>query len=752
MRCGRERGGALGPGERRSAETRLTRAGETEHTADERGKRTIPSRRRDSKSRRADVPKQSILIDHLRQMLDTQRSGNLVTRAGRENARNGTNQNAAVATAQEDAATRKKRKEPSAPSAAPASGQSFLVVDGPGKAAKHQRRAAPAGSTSKPVPTAARQETTCRVLKKAATAPSAMGKAAQPNSARANASKPPSAQKQPMAQKKPSAQNPPSAQRPEPSALDHSSQSKATGRLSEASGLRAALESSQEDNNALTEQIETLQAARFQAQQAQQALQTKLTTETAAREAEAKARGEAEAEIAQLRAALVAAETATAAADASVAQLSDAKASLEASLAAREADVAHLAERARGQEELRRQMHETISELKGSIRVFCRVRPALVGGVQQARGGGEPSSLARVPPASANSAAGMEPTLLDLFAPPKDSDAAGTPAGGKGGADKPIRFKFDHVFGERASQADIFREVSQLTQSAIDGYKVCIFAYGQTGSGKTFTMSGAGDGDGRGVIPRAAQQVFSHCAELRLLGWSFEFRASALEIYNEELRDLLPADSEAADAPSSRRSGVGGGKDAKLRVVDVKGDVSVPGLRSARIHNADELGALLTTAAKERSTAATKCNAASSRSHYIFRMGILGKNAKTGASSEGELNLVDLAGSERVKESGVAGAALKEAQCINTSLSALGKVIASMSEKKASSKTVVPFRDSALTHLLKPSLSGSAKMLMFVNISPQERHYQETKSSLQFAAKANAVEVGPAKKAAAGPA
>ena len=588
-------------------------------------------------------------------MLEAQRAGNLVTRAGRENARNRNNQSMAAAAVQDDAAARKKRKEPSAPSAAPASGQSFLVVDGPGKAAKQQRRAAPAGAMGKPppqLPLAARQETTCRVLKKAATAPSAIAKAARPNSARANASKPPSAHKQPLAQKKPLAPNTSSDQRPEPSVLQPSSQSKATGRLSEASGLRAALESSQEDNNALTEQIETLQAARFQVEQTLQAVEAELTTEKAAREAEAKARSEAEAQIAQLSAALVAAEKAKAAADASVAELSDTKTSLEASLATRDAEVAHLAERARGQEDLRRQLHETISELKGSIRVFCRVRPAFVGGDEQAGGVGEASSLARVPPASANSAAGMEPTLLDLFAPPKEGDAAATPGGGKGAADKPIRFKFDRVFGDKASQADIFREVSQLTQSAIDGYKVCIFAYGQTGSGKTFTMTGSGDGDGRGVIPRAAQQVFSHCAELRLLGWSFEFRASALEIYNEELRDLLPADvdAEVADAPHSRRSGVGGSKDSKLRVVDVKGDVSVPGLRSARIHDADELGSLLTAAARVRSTASTKCNASSSRSHYIFRLRVLGHNAGTGVRCDGELNLVDLAGSERVKE------------------------------------------------------------------------------------------------------
>jgi kinesin family protein C1 len=514
---------------------------------------------------------------------------------------------------------------------------------------------------------------------------------------------------------------------------------------SELSDLRAALESSQEDNTSLTEQVEALQAARYAAEQAAEGQTRELANERAAHEREAAARKAAECERDELRAALAAAEAMAAAAEARAAELGEGKEAVEAELREREHEVAFLAERGRAQEELRRQLHETISELKGSIRVFCRVRPALVHADDATAAAGiAPASLARVPAAKDNSAASMEPTLLDLFAPPRESSTSGAPAGGKSKDDKPLRFKFDRVFAEGATQEDIFREVSQLTQSAIDGFKVCIFAYGQTGSGKTFTMSGGAAAGARGVIPRAAEQVFTHCAQLQLLGWQFEFRASALEIYNEELRDLLPAEL-AADTDKAAP------KDGKLRVVDVKGEVSVPGLRSATVHDAVELESMLEAASKVRSTASTRCNASSSRSHYIFRMRILGKNLKTGASSEGELNLVDLAGSERIKESGVSGAALKEAQCINTSLSALGKVIASMSEKKASSKAHVPFRDSKLTHLLQSSLSGSAKMLMFVNISPQEKHYSETKSSLQFAAKANAVEVGPAKKSASGP-
>lgn len=288
----------------------------------------------------------------------------------------------------------------------------------------------------------------------------------------------------------------------------------------------------------------------------------------------------------------------------------------ESTVAAREADIEELACRGRAQEELRRQMHETISELKGNIRVYCRVRPSA------------PSTTsANDAPTTRMPAGQLEPTNLELVPPP--------PSDGSGKKGAVQRFKFDRIFGESATQADIFHEVSQLTQSAIDGYKVCIFAYGQTGSGKTFTMEGAG-GESRGVVPRAAEQVFGAAQKLQLLGWSFEFAASFLEIYNDELRDLLPAEGGSGSAGSS-----------KLKISDANGVVTVPGLRSARVEDSNQLEALMTAATKVRSTSATKCNEHSSRSHYIFRMRLSGKNAKTGDTTEGELNLVDLAGSER---------------------------------------------------------------------------------------------------------
>ena len=258
-------------------------------------------------------------------------------------------------------------------------------------------------------------------------------------------------------------------------------------------------------------------------------------------------------------------------------------------------------------------------------------------------------------------------------------------------------------------------------------------------------MMGATSGDARGVVPRAAEQVFAHARDLAQLGWEFSFEASFLEIYNEELHDLLPEQlatgfvDGAAPTATSKTTKDG---EAKLRIIDNGTSVSVVGLRAAAVKDIPQLDKLMAAASKARSTASTKMNADSSRSHYIFRLRVIGHNAKTGVKCDGELNLVDLAGSERVKDSGVTGDAMKEAQCINKSLSALGDVIASMSGKNKH----IPFRNSKLTHMLANALSGSSKTLMFVNVSPLSRHHSESVSSLRFAAKAGGVEVGPAEK------
>ena len=499
--------------------------------------------------------------------------------------------------------------------------------------------------------------------------------------------------------------------------------------------LEAQIDVANEELMTLTEANEGLQ----QRLEAEKLLYTKeldelrsaLQAEKAAREAEAsahqetkqvlsEAQAESERRATELRAQKTELEARCAALTATESELRQNKAALEATVAARELDLETLAARGRAAEELRREMHETISELKGNIRVFCRVRPQV--------GAAAERSLVRIPSGQ------LEPMALDLVGPGGAEEGGATAAKGAPRKVDTQRFKFDRVFGEGASQAEIFHEVSQLTQSALDGYKVCIFAYGQTGSGKTFTMEGLrGDYDKRGVVPRAAEQMFTTAAELKLIGWTYEFSASFLEIYNDELRDLLPAGAEAKGKASVP---------AKLDIKHAGGEVHVPNLRSVPVTDAEQLSRLMDAATRVRATSATKMNEHSSRSHYIFRMRLVGKNSKTGAETDGELNLVDLAGSERTKDSGVTGDAMKEANAINLSLTSLGSVISAIAAKSAH----VPFRDSKLTHFLQTALSGSSKTLMFVNVSPSEKHHQESLSSLRFAAKVNNTETGKAEK------
>ena len=500
-----------------------------------------------------------------------------------------------------------------------------------------------------------------------------------------------------------------------------SKSSSGVGTDARADALHASLKEQQEDNARLTQDVEQLQAARFAAEKQlayEQSLLAELQSEYDAREREVVG---LQAELGE--AAQRAIDQQASAADALAlceSRVRDAEETIEqlkarALAAESEASALHaenerkqallddLVERSLAQEALRRQMHEALQTYRGNIRVYCRIRPSAPGSATVLRAG----------------KGSLGGGLLDLM-PPGSSDDSSALSSRSSKADgrkcPPHQFQFDHIFDGSSSQSDVFREVSQLTQSALDGHSVCIFAYGQTGSGKTYSMAGPSlDAQNGGVVPRAVSQAFARARELNDLGWHFEFAASFLEIYNEELHDLNPT------VP----------RGDKLKIVDINGTVSVPGLCAAAVASASEVHALLEAAAKMRATCATACNAHSSRSHYIFRLSIRGRN---GAESlEGELNLVDLAGSERIKESQVSGTALAEAKAINKSLSSLGDVVASL----ASNAKHVPFRNSKLTHLLQNALSGSSKTLMFVNVSPLERHHNETLSSLRFAQKAN---------------
>lgn len=364
-------------------------------------------------------------------------------------------------------------------------------------------------------------------------------------------------------------------------------------------------------------------------------------------------------------------------------------------------------------EKLRRVLHNTVQELRGNIRVFCRIRPP---------SGNESSEAFQIAPS------GSYREELHL------SQAVESATGDK--SKKNIVFSFDRIFGPDCEQAKVFSEIEQLVQSALDGYRVCIFAYGQTGSGKTFTMEGetsSSDKINAGMIPRAVQQIFESVGNLETKGWSFTLVASYLEIYNETIRDLL------ADAPIDPD---GGTRKYDIRhISDNKSSTTVVSdLTLFQVTLPEQVNSLLYRAASNRSVGGTNCNERSSRSHAVFTFDIRGTNNTTGESISGLLNLIDLAGSERLTSSGATGDRLRETQAINKSLSALSDVIHSLAAKEAH----IPYRNSKLTYLLQNSLGGDCKTLMFVNVSPATASLNETICSLRFAAKVNACQIGSA--------
>ncbi|XP_078437345.1 kinesin-like protein KIN-14N [Wolffia australiana] len=359
-------------------------------------------------------------------------------------------------------------------------------------------------------------------------------------------------------------------------------------------------------------------------------------------------------------------------------------------------------------ERLRKKLHNTILELKGNIRVFCRVRPLKT---DEDDGDESEGSVVSYPSSVELQGRGLE--LIHNC--------------------QTYPFAFDKVFDQGASQEDVFVEISQLVQSALDGYKVCIFAYGQTGSGKTYTMMGKTEElDKKGLIPRSLEQIFQTSQALSSQGWRFKMQASMLEIYNETIRDLLIASKSSGSETSSNA-----GKQYTIKH-DANGNTLVSDLTVVDVCSLKEVSYLLNRAAQSRSVGKTQMNEQSSRSHFVFTLRISGVNEGTEQQVQGVLNLIDLAGSERLAKSGATGDRLKETQAINKSLSALSDVIFAIAKKEDH----VPYRNSKLTYLLQPCLGGDAKTLMFVNISPESSSTGESICSLRFAARVNACEIG----------
>eukprot|EP00501_MAST-03F_sp_TOSAG23-6_P000405 GSMAST32.ASY1.ANO1.417.1 assembled CDS len=303
---------------------------------------------------------------------------------------------------------------------------------------------------------------------------------------------------------------------------------------------------------------------------------------------------------------------------------------------------------------LRRKIYNELEDLKGAIRVYCRMRPE--SHAEKERG-------------------------AKMYLKLKFNDA-----------DKP--FTFDRVFGPQDSQKVVFEDTRLLIQSAVDGFNVCLFCYGQTGAGKSYTMI-----ELKGITPRAVDEIWA--IQARSHGkYEVSVELSMLELYEDNLFDLLRPDDAKAEI-------------LKIKI-DKKNNVEIMGGIREPVETGEKLMERWAHAMGRRHIRATKMNSVSSRSHL---------------RTVGKLTLVDLAGSERTERTGTTGEGAKEALAINKSLSALGNVINAITTNQKH----IPYRDSNLTMLMRDSIGGNSKTLMFVNISPADDNSSETFGSLNFA-------------------
>ncbi|KAE8714380.1 IAA-amino acid hydrolase ILR1-like 6-like [Hibiscus syriacus] len=290
-----------------------------------------------------------------------------------------------------------------------------------------------------------------------------------------------------------------------------------------------------------------------------------------------------------------------------------------------------------------------------------------------------------------------------------------------------VSYAFDHVFDENCSNSVVYELLTKdIIHAAVDGFNGTAFAYGQTSSGKTFTMNGSSSDPG--IIHRAVNDLFQKINTIS--DREFLIRVSYMEIYNEEINDLLAVQNQKLQIHESLERGI-----------------FVAGLREEIVNTAEQVMKLLGSGEVNRHFGETTMNARSSRSHTIFRVVIESKEKDTGyfddySSSDAirvsVLNLVDLAGSERIAKTGAGGVRLREGKYINKSLMVLGNVINKLSDG-AKQRAHIPYRDSKLTRILQPALGGNAKTSIICTVAPEEIHTEETKGTLLFASRAKRV-------------
>ncbi|XP_063163587.1 kinesin-like protein KIF25 [Candoia aspera] len=423
-------------------------------------------------------------------------------------------------------------------------------------------------------------------------------------------------------------------------------------------------------------------------------------------------------------------------------------------------------ERYKEEKQRRKVLHNSLLELRGNIRVHCRIRPLL------------PFDAAPEESVTKDRQISISENVICAT----DDETILVKCSRPGHALINKTYQFERVYSTSDSQVTVFEDVSPLLTSLLDGYNVCIMAYGQTGSGKTYTMLGpqlensfhfsVDDEAELGIIPRASKEVFRLLSEKP--PGSHWVEVSVVEVYNNEVFDLLAKDN------SGRLNGTKRGI-----MTNKEGKSDIPLLTYEPVEDTVEFLELVKQGLQLRAKHPTLVHTDSSRSHFVITLTITIKAAseddfappwagdrssqKLGkghfftspyssrASSPAQLfresvgrlkrmrtklQLVDLAGSECVGMSGVTGSLLRETSFINRSLSALADVLGAISEQHSH----IPYRNSKLTHLLQDAIGGDAKLLVVLCVSPSQKYITESLQTLGFGSRAQQVQRGHAKK------
>ncbi|KAG8371971.1 hypothetical protein BUALT_Bualt12G0018300 [Buddleja alternifolia] len=355
-----------------------------------------------------------------------------------------------------------------------------------------------------------------------------------------------------------------------------------------------------------------------------------------------------------------------------------------------------------------RSLYNMVQDLKGNIRVYCRIRPAFKHEEENVIDFiGQDGCL----------------VVVDPRKPEKDGKKM---------------FQFNRIFSPTATQDEVFRDTQPLVRSVMDGYNVCIFAYGQTGSGKTHTMSGSAKE--LGISYLALNDLFE-MSDKRKDVTKYEIQVQLVEIYNEQVRDLLAEDSGATKYPFHIvYFGFLTINTLEIRSCVSDNNLALPDATLCPVKSTVDIINLMKLGEQNRAVGSTAVNIQSSRSHSVLSVHVQGEDV-SGSILRSCLHLVDLAGSERIDKSEVTGDGLREAQHINKSLSCLVDVMTALAQKNSH----IPYRNSKLTLLLQNSLGGNAKTLMFAHVGPEGDSFGETMSTLKFAQRVSTVELGAAR-------